>query len=97
MLSLPDDTRLFLCHDYKAPGREQFCFETTVSEQITANIHLHRGVSQAEFVQMRERRDATLSMPKLMLPAVQVNMRAGQFPPIEDNGVQYLKLPLNRF
>lgn len=97
LFSLPEQTRMFLCHDYKAPGREQFCFETTVSEQITANIHLHQGVTQAEFVQMREHRDATLSMPKLMLPAVQVNMRAGQFPLAEDNGVQYLKLPLNRF
>lgn len=97
LFSLPEQTRMFLCHDYKAPGREQFCFETTVSEQITANIHLHQGVTQAEFVQMRKRRDATLSMPKLMLPAVQVNMRAGQFPLADDNGVQYLKLPLNRF
>lgn len=97
LFSLAKQTRMFLCHDYKAQGREQFCFETTVSEQIATNIHLHQGVTQTEFVQMRERRDATLSMPKLMLPAVQVNMRAGQFPPAEDNGVQYLKLPLNRF
>jgi len=97
LFSLPKQTRMFLCHDYKAPGREQFCCETTVEQQIAANIHLHQGVTQAEFVQMRVQRDATLSMPKLMLPAVQVNMRAGQFPKADDNGVQYLKLPLNRF
>ncbi|OBP14429.1 MBL fold metallo-hydrolase [Rheinheimera sp. SA_1] len=97
LFALPKETRMFLCHDYKAAGRNEFCFQTTIGEQINANIHLHQGVSQAEFVQMREQRDATLSMPKLMLPAVQVNMRAGQFPKAEENGVQYLKLPINRF
>lgn len=97
LFALPKETRMFLCHDYKAAGRNEFCFQTTIGAQISANIHLHQGVTQAEFVQMREQRDATLSMPKLMLPAVQVNMRAGQFPPVEDNGLQYLKLPLNRF
>ena len=97
LFMLPKDTRMFLCHDYKAAGRNEFCFQTTIGEQLDTNIHLHQGVSLAEFVQMREQRDATLSMPKLMLPAVQVNMRAGQFPKAEDNGVQYLKLPLNRF
>jgi hypothetical protein len=97
LFKLPATTRMFLCHDYKAAGRDQFCFETTIGAQILANIHLHQGISQAEFVRMRTQRDATLSMPKLMLPAVQVNMRAGQLPKAEDNGVQYLKLPLNRF
>jgi glyoxylase-like metal-dependent hydrolase (beta-lactamase superfamily II) len=97
LFALPENTRMFLCHDYKAAGRTEFCFQTTIGAQLNANIHLHQGISQAEFVQMREQRDATLLMPKLMLPAVQVNMRAGQFPKAEDNGVQYLKLPLNRF
>lgn len=97
LFQLPASTRMFLCHDYKATGRDTFCFETTVGAQILHNIHLHQGISQTEFVRMRTQRDATLSMPKLMLPAVQVNMRGGQFPVAEDNGVQYLKLPLNRF
>ena len=97
LFKLPATTRMFLCHDYKAAGRDQFCFETTIGAQLLENIHLHQGISQAEFVRMRTQRDATLSMPKLMLPAVQVNMRAGEFPKAEDNGVQYLKLPLNRF
>lgn len=97
LFNLPRQTRMFLCHDYKAEGRADYCFQTTVEAQMTRNIHLHQGVIQSEFVQMRTRRDATLSMPKLMLPAVQVNMRAGQFPPAEDNGVQYLKLPINQF
>jgi glyoxylase-like metal-dependent hydrolase (beta-lactamase superfamily II) len=97
LFTLPPQTRMFLCHDYKAAGREQFCFETTVGAQMNANIHLHQGISQHEFVQMRTKRDSTLSMPKLMLPAVQVNMRAGQFPKPEENGVHYLKLPLNQF
>lgn len=97
LFALPKQTRMFLCHDYKAAGRNEFCFQTTVAAQIEANIHLNQSVTQAEFVKMRTERDATLSMPKLMLPAVQVNMRAGQFPPAEDNGVHYLKLPINRF
>lgn len=97
LFQLPEATRMFLCHDYKAAGRNEFCFQTTVGAQIAANIHLHQGVSQAEFVKMRQQRDATLAMPKLMLPAVQVNMRAGQFPPADEHGVQYLKLPLNQF
>ena len=88
---------MFLCHDYKAQGRKEFCGQTTIEAQLNSNIHLHQGISEAEFVQMRTQRDATLSMPKLMLPAVQVNMRAGHFPPAEDNGVHYLKLPINRF
>lgn len=94
---LPDNTRMFLCHDYKASGRNEFCFESSIGEQKSANIHLHQGVSKQAFVSMRTARDATLSMPKLLLPAVQVNMRAGHFPPAEDNGVVYLKLPLNLF
>lgn len=97
LFTLPKETRMFLCHDYKAAGRDLFCFETTVGAQMNANIHLHQGVSQPEFVKMRTQRDTTLSMPKLMLPAVQVNMRAGQFPKPEENGVHYLKFPLNQF
>ncbi len=92
---LPEETRLFMCHDYKAPGRDVFAWETSVAEQKAKNIHLGGGVSEEDFVNMRETRDATLSMPKLILPSVQVNMRAGEFPPAEGNGVQYLKLPVN--
>jgi glyoxylase-like metal-dependent hydrolase (beta-lactamase superfamily II) len=79
--ALPDETRMFLCHDYKAPGRDTFEWETTVGEQKRANIHVHEGISQAEFVKMRTERDATLAMPTLILPSVQVNMRAGHMPP----------------
>jgi len=95
IFALPDSTRIFLCHDYKAPGRDEFAHETTVGAERSSNIHVHDGVSEAEFVAMRTQRDATLSMPQLILPAVQVNMRAGQFPPAEDNGVSYLKIPLD--
>ncbi|MEO1243865.1 MAG: MBL fold metallo-hydrolase [Pseudomonadota bacterium] len=95
LFALPEETRLFMCHDYKAPGRNVFAWETTVAEQKAKNIHLGGGVSEEEFVKMRETRDATLSMPKLILPSVQVNMRAGEFPPADTNGVQYLKLPVN--
>ncbi|MEM9618763.1 MAG: MBL fold metallo-hydrolase [Pseudomonadota bacterium] len=95
LFALPAETRLFMCHDYKAPGRDAFAWETTVAEQKAKNIHLGGGVSEEDFVKMRETRDATLSMPKLILPSVQVNMRAGEFPPAEGNGVQYLKLPVN--
>jgi len=94
IFALPEQTRLFMCHDYKAPGRDAFSWETTVKEQKEKNIHL-AGVSEDDFVKMRETRDATLSMPKLILPSVQVNMRAGAFPPAESNGTQYLKLPVN--
>lgn len=94
LLSLPPQTRLFLCHDYPPNGRP-VCFETTVAAQRAANIHVHDGVSEAEFVALRTRRDATLDMPVLILPAVQVNIRAGKFPPADDNGVRYLKIPLN--
>ncbi|KAB7628146.1 MBL fold metallo-hydrolase [Alkalilimnicola sp. S0819] len=95
LTELPEDTRLFLCHDYKAPGRDEYAWETTVAEQQAGNVHVHDGVSEAEFVTMREERDATLAMPTLLLPSVQVNMRAGEFPPAEDNGVRYLKIPIN--
>ncbi|QHE86219.1 MBL fold metallo-hydrolase [Hydrogenophaga sp. BPS33] len=94
LLSLPPETRLFMCHDYPPPGRA-VAFETTVAEQRAKNIHVHDGVSEAEFVAMRTRRDATLEMPTLILPSVQINIRAGAMPPKEDNGVAYLKIPLN--
>ena len=94
LLSLPASTRLFMCHDYP-PEDRAVTFETTVAEQRAHNIHLHDGISEAEFVRMRTERDATLAMPVLILPAVQVNIRAGEFPPKDDNGVSYLKIPLN--
>ena len=97
ILALPDATRLFLCHDYKAPGRETYCHETTVAEQRQHNIHVHEGISEDDFVRMRTERDATLGMPTLILPSVQVNMRAGEMPPAEDNGQIYLKVPINLF
>ncbi|QEY60307.1 MBL fold metallo-hydrolase [Pseudomonas sp. C27(2019)] len=95
LFELPDSTRVFLCHDYKAPGREEHCNETTIAAERQHNIHVREGVSADEFVAMRTARDATLSMPTLILPSVQVNMRAGELPPAEDNGVRYLKIPLN--
>lgn len=95
LFSLPDDTRLFMCHDYKAPGRDDFRFQTTVAEQRAHNVHVHEGIGEAEFVAMRSARDATLGMPMLILPSVQVNMRAGQLPPAEANGTRYLKIPLD--
>jgi glyoxylase-like metal-dependent hydrolase (beta-lactamase superfamily II) len=94
LLSLPASTRLFMCHDYP-PETRDVKFETTVAEQRAHNIHLHDGISEDEFVRMRTERDATLAMPVLILPAVQVNIRAGEFPPKDDNGVSYLKIPLN--
>jgi glyoxylase-like metal-dependent hydrolase (beta-lactamase superfamily II) len=97
VLSLPAETRIFLCHDYKAPGRDEYVHQTTVAEQREANIHVHDGISEEEFVQMRTERDATLDMPRLILPSVQVNMRAGEMPPAEDNGQVYLKIPVNLF
>jgi glyoxylase-like metal-dependent hydrolase (beta-lactamase superfamily II) len=97
VLSLPDETRLFLCHDYKAPGRETYQHETTVAEQRTHNVHVHEGISEEAFVKMRTERDATLGMPRLIIPSVQVNMRAGHMPPPEDNGQVYLKVPINKF
>lgn len=95
IFTLPDDTRIFLCHDYKVAGRDTFVCETSVVEERRGNIHARDGVGEAEFVAMRTARDATLSMPQLILPAVQVNMRAGQLPPAEGNGVRYLKIPLD--
>lgn len=96
LFTLPDETRVFMCHDYKAPGREEFLFQTTIGEERVHNIHVGHGVGEAAFVAMRQARDATLSMPTLILPSVQINMRAGVLPPAEDNGVQYLKIPLNK-
>ena len=94
-MKLPDPTRVFLCHDYKAPNRDQFVWETTIGAEKTGNVHVHEGVNEDEFVSMREARDATLGMPRLILPSLQVNIRAGHMPEPEDNGVRYLKLPLN--
>jgi glyoxylase-like metal-dependent hydrolase (beta-lactamase superfamily II) len=96
LLRLPDRTRLFLCHDYKAPGRENFVWETTVADERQGNVHVHPGVTEEAFVAMREARDATLGMPRLILPSIQINMRGGNLPEPEDNGTRYLKLPLNR-
>ncbi|CAD1796350.1 MULTISPECIES: MBL fold metallo-hydrolase [Xanthomonas] len=95
LLGLPDATRVFVCHDYKAAGRDRFAWETTIGAQRSANVHVHEGVSEDMFVEMREKRDATLPMPRLLLPSVQVNMRAGHMPAPDDNGVRYLKLPLD--
>jgi glyoxylase-like metal-dependent hydrolase (beta-lactamase superfamily II) len=94
LLSLPADTRLFMCHDYPPKGRE-VTFETTVAEQRERNIHVHDGITEEQFVDMRTRRDATLEMPVLILPAVQINIRAGEMPPKEANGIAYAKIPLN--
>lgn len=95
LMALPDETRAFMCHDYKAPNREDYVWETTILAQRTANVHLHEGVTEEQFVEMRTQRDATLGMPKLILPSLQVNMRAGHLPEPEDNGVRYLKLPVD--
>lgn len=96
LLSLPGETRVFVCHDYKAPGREAFAWETTVAAQRARNVHVHDAIAEADFVSMRNERDAGLATPRLMFPAVQVNMRAGRFPPPEDNGATYLKIPIDR-
>jgi glyoxylase-like metal-dependent hydrolase (beta-lactamase superfamily II) len=97
LLSLPDATRLFLCHDYKAPNRDHYLWETTVGAQRAENVHVHDGVAEDAFVAMRTARDATLDLPHLILPSVQVNVRGGRLPPPEDNGARYLKLPLDVF
>ncbi|MCU4616226.1 MBL fold metallo-hydrolase [Acinetobacter lwoffii] len=97
LFQLPEDTRVFLCHDYLPETRESYVCESDIQTQKTQNIHIHQGVSKAEFAQMRNQRDSGLSMPKLILPAIQINMKAGQFPEPEQNGVSYLKLPLNYF
>jgi len=94
ILRLPDSTRLFVCHDYM-PGGRDVAWQTTVAEQRQANIHIGGGISEDEFVEMREDRDASLSMPRLIMPSIQVNMRAGHMPPGEDNGEVYLKVPVS--
>ena len=94
MLAYPPETRLFMCHDYKAPGRDAYAWETTVAEQRARNIHIHDGATEGDFVAMRQARDMGLAAPRLLLPSVQVNIRAGHFPPAEGNAVHYLKLPL---
>ena len=95
ILSLPDETRLFMCHDYKAPGRDVYAWETSVAEQRASNIHINDTVSREAFVEMREGRDSQLGMPKLILPSLQVNLCAGRLPEPEDNDIRYLKIPLN--
>ncbi|ENX29731.1 MULTISPECIES: MBL fold metallo-hydrolase [Acinetobacter] len=97
LFQLPEDTRVFLCHDYLPETRESYVCESDIQTQKKQNIHIHQGISKAEFAQMRNQRDSGLSMPKLILPAIQINMKAGQFPEPEQNGVSYLKLPLNYF
>ena len=95
LFSLADDTRVFMCHDYKAPGREEYLYETTIGAERAGNVHIHQGIGEEQFVAMRSARDATLGMPTLILPSVQINMRAGELPPAEDNGTRYLKIPLD--
>lgn len=97
LYQLPEATRMYMCHDYGAPGREGFKFETTVGEEKYHNIHVNMDTPEDQFVEMRTNRDATLDMPRLILPSVQVNMRAGHLPPAEDNGQVYLKIPVNLF
>ncbi|GAB0152342.1 MBL fold metallo-hydrolase [Marinobacterium iners] len=97
VFTLPDATRLFMCHDYKAPGRDEYAYETTVAEERAHNVHVHEGINEADFVRMRTERDASLDMPRLILPSVQVNMRAGKMPPAESNGQVYLKVPIDLF
>ncbi len=94
LLSLPGETRLFLCHDYKAPGRDEYRWETTVDEQRRSSVHVHDAVSEDAFVAMREQRDAGLAVPRLLLPSIQVNIRAGRFHEAADNGVTYLRIPV---
>jgi len=94
LLALPPETRIFTCHDYKAPGRDHYAWESTVAEQRARNPHVKDGISEEEFVEMRETRDAKLAPPLLLLPSIQVNMRAGRFPPAESNGVRYLRIPV---
>lgn len=96
LLALPPQTRLFMCHDYKAPGRDSFAWQTTVADERAKNIHVHDGISEDSFVAMRTARDATLDMPVLILPSIQVNIRAGRLPPPDPNGTVYLKLPVNK-
>jgi glyoxylase-like metal-dependent hydrolase (beta-lactamase superfamily II) len=95
ILSFPRETRLFLCHDYKAPGREAYAWETTVGDELDHNVHVGGGIREEEFVAMRQARDATLCAPKLLYPSIQVNLRGGRLPPAEANGERYLKIPLS--
>jgi glyoxylase-like metal-dependent hydrolase (beta-lactamase superfamily II) len=95
LLALPEETKIYLCHDYKAPQRDRFVWETTIGAQKRANVHVHDGVNEDDFVNMRNKRDATLDLPTLILPSVQINVRGGHLPPAEENGVRYLKLPLD--
>lgn len=95
LFQLPDATRVFMCHDYKPEGRSEFRHETTIGEERQSNIHVRQGIGEDDFVRMRQARDATLAAPRLLLPSVQVNMRGGQLPPPESNGVRYLKIPLD--
>lgn len=95
ILALPPETRLFVCHDY-GPGGRTIAWETTVAEQRKRNIHVHEGTAEGEFVKLRTERDKTLKVPKLLIPSIQINMRAGEMPPPEDNGISYIKIPLNR-
>ena len=94
LLALPPATRLFMCHDYKAPGRDSYAWESTVAEERARNVHVHAGVDADAFVAMRQRRDATLAAPTLLLPSIQVNIRAGRLPKAESNSVRYLKIPM---
>lgn len=96
LMKLPDQSRVFLCHDYKAPNRDEYVWETTMLAERTGNVHIHEGVDEEAFVEMRTQRDATLAMPKLILPSIQVNMRGGRLPEPEENGVSYLKLPVDQ-
>jgi glyoxylase-like metal-dependent hydrolase (beta-lactamase superfamily II) len=95
LFTLPGETRVFMCHDYKAPGREEFLYETTIAAEREHNVHVHAGITEEEFVAMRTARDATLGMPTLILPSVQINMRGGELPTPEGNGTRYLKIPLD--
>ncbi|MFC3903500.1 Glyoxylase, beta-lactamase superfamily II [Acinetobacter marinus] len=97
LYQLPDTTRVFLCHDYLPDGRESYCYQSDVHTQKIENIHIQAGTEKSAFIEMRTQRDATLSMPRLILPAIQINMLAGHFPEPEENGQRYLKLPLNYF
>ncbi|AKR47916.1 MULTISPECIES: MBL fold metallo-hydrolase [Acetobacter] len=96
LLTLPAETRLFLCHDYKAPNRDTYAWETTVGAERAHNVHVHEGVSEDDFVNMRTSRDATLALPNLIMPSVQVNIRGGHMPEPEDNGTSYIKIPINK-
>ncbi len=95
ILTLPAETRIFLCHDYKAPGRDEYRWETTVGQQRASNIHIHEGITEQAFVEFREKRDSELGVPKLMLPSIQINIRAGQMPPADSDGAVFLKIPVN--